>query len=162
MKNFVRQGFSFILPITVLILVPLSIEKELSIKCLSSSWLGILIICGGFFLMFKTISAIINIGDGTLAPWNPTTKLVTSGMYGYVRNPMILGVLTVLVGESITILSQKILIWAIVFFMFNNLFFVLFEEPNLKKKFGDQYVQYKKSVPRWIPNLKPFKSDSIS
>ena len=53
----------------------------------------------GLFAITMTVSSIIRIGKSTLAPWNPSQHLVISGMYGYVRNPMILGVLTVLIGN---------------------------------------------------------------
>lgn len=113
----------------------------------------------GLYLMATTISIFIRIGKGTLAPCSPTRKLIKGGMYGYVRNPMIMGVLTVLIGELIAILSIKLFIWMGIFFIVNNIFFVLFEEPNLEKKFGDEYREYKKNVPRWIPRSKPFRPD---
>lgn len=149
----VRQGFSFILPITVLIIVPLSIEPEITIKILPAFLIGVLIMIAGLTLIAKTVSALTRIGDGTLAPWSPTTKLVTSGIYGYVRNPMIMGVLTTLFGESISILSAPIFKWLIIFFIINNIWFFLYEEPNLEKKFGAEYRKYKKEVPRWIPRF---------
>ena len=95
--------------------------------------------------------------DGTLAPWSPTRKLIIRGLYAYVRNPMILGVLTVLIGESLAIMSLRIIIWAVIFFIMNNIYFILYEEPNLEKKFGDEYREYKNNVPRWLPRVKPFK-----
>ena len=154
MRRILRQGLSFILPITVLILVPGYIEKNWLPKSLPTFLAGILIMCAGLVLMVKTISSIIRIGDGTLAPWSPTKKLVKTGLYAYVRNPMILGVLTVLIGESIAVSSENIFIWACIFFIVNNIFFFVYEEPNLQKKFGDEYWEYKKNVPRWAPRLK--------
>jgi protein-S-isoprenylcysteine O-methyltransferase Ste14 len=77
-------------------------------------------------------------------------------MYRYVRNPMIIGVIIVLIGESIAILSFKIFIWVTIFFIMNNIYFLLYEEPDLLKKFGDEYSEYKKNVPRWIPRLTPY------
>jgi protein-S-isoprenylcysteine O-methyltransferase Ste14 len=109
--------------------------------------------------MIQTISSFIKIGKGTLAPWSPPRRLIICGMYGYVRNPMILGVLTILIGETISILSLNIFIWAIVFFIINNVFFFAYEEPNLEKKFGDEYKEYKKNVPRWLPRFKPYKPE---
>ncbi|HCT30950.1 MAG TPA: isoprenylcysteine carboxylmethyltransferase family protein [Bacteroidales bacterium] len=160
MKNIIKQLISFILPITVLIIIPLGIEKNISIKSSFALIIGFSIILIGLYAMIVTISTFIRIGKGTLAPWNPTRKLIISGMHGYVRNPMIMGVMTVLIGESIVILSIKILVWAAVFFLINNIYFVIYEEPNLEKKFGDEYREYKKNVPRWIPRLKPFTANS--
>ncbi len=154
-----KQIFSFILPVTVLIVVPLYIERNISLNHSATFLIGIILIFTGLLVMAVTILSFIRIGKGTLAPWNPTQNLVTSGMYRFVRNPMIIGVITVLIGESICIISLKILLWALVFFIINNIFFVTYEEPNLKKKFGDHYLQYKRNVPRWIPRLKPFQPD---
>ncbi len=160
MKNVLKQLVSFILPITVLILVPLYIEKDISIKNVPTLLLGLLIMIIGLYAMIKSISAFIKIGKGTLAPWSPTKKLVIAGMYRYVRNPMIMGVLTVLIGESIAIMSMQILIWAGIFFLINTTYFVLYEEPDLERKFGDQYREYKRNVRRWVPRWKPFNSNS--
>jgi protein-S-isoprenylcysteine O-methyltransferase Ste14 len=68
---------------------------------------------------------------------------------------MIIGVLIVLTGESIAILSLNIFIWTLIFFIINNIWYIFYEEPDLEKKFGDEYRKYKKSVPRWIPRLEP-------
>jgi len=157
MRNVVRQITSFLLPITVLILIPLYIEGNISIKYICTLIPGLVIILIGLTIMTLTIASFAKLGKGTLAPWSPTKKLVIVGMYRYVRNPMIIGVLIVLLGESISILSLRIFIWAMVFFILNSIHFVLYEEPNLEKRFGDEYKEYKKNVPRWIPRLKPFK-----
>ncbi len=154
MRKFLRQGFSFVLPVIVLILVPLWIEPVISASNIPALIIGTMVMFGGLSLVAVTVSSIIRIGDGTLAPWSPTRKLVTSGIYGYVRNPMILGVLITLLGESVTILSLQIFKWTIIFFIINNIWFLIYEEPNLEKKFGEQYREYKKRVPRWIPKLR--------
>jgi protein-S-isoprenylcysteine O-methyltransferase Ste14 len=160
MNRALKQIFSFILPVIVLIIVPLCIEKDIVIKLLPALLIGVIIMVIGLYAITMTVSSIIKIGKGTLAPWSPSRHLVIGGMYGYIRNPMILGVLTVLIGESIVILSYKILIWAVCFFVINNIWFIIYEEPNLENKFGDEYREYKRNVPRWVPRLKSFKPDS--
>jgi len=160
MNKTIQKIISFILPITVLILVPLYIERDISIKLVTALVIGVIIMVIGLYIITVTVSSIIRIGKGTLAPWSPSRRLVISGIYGYVRNPMILGVLTVLTGESIAIVSYKILIWAVCFFVTNTIFFLIYEEPNLEKKFGDEYREYKRNVHRWIPRSRPFKPDS--
>jgi protein-S-isoprenylcysteine O-methyltransferase Ste14 len=114
----------------------------------------------GLYILIMAISTVIRIGRGTLAPWSPTKKLVTSGMYGYVRNPMITGVFIVLAGESLAMMSLNIFIWTIGFFLLNNIFFYVYEEPDLEKKFGDEYREYKKNVQRWIPKLISYQPQS--
>ncbi len=156
MNSVLKQLFSLILPISVLILIPLTIENNFSIGFTFYSIIGFFLVCIGLYILILTISTFIRIGKGTLAPWSPTIKLIIKGMYGYVRNPMIMGVLCVLIGESLALLSLSISIWAIIFFFINNVWFVAYEEPNLEKKFGDEYILYKKNVRRWVPKLKPY------
>jgi protein-S-isoprenylcysteine O-methyltransferase Ste14 len=157
MNKLIQQITSFILPITVLIIIPLLIEKDIKIKLITAFIAGLILMVSGLTVMTLTISGFIRIGRGTLAPWSPTQKLVTCGVYAYVRNPMILGVLIVLLGESLAILSSSILILA-VFFVVNNIWFLVYEEPDLQRKFGDLYTEYRKNVPRWIPRLKSWIS----
>jgi len=157
MKNGIRQIVSFILPFTVLVVIPLLIEKDFRIKSLPAFIIGVYLMCLGLLIMILTISAFIRKGNGTLAPWNPTKKLINGGLYSYVRNPMIMSVMTVLAGESIAILSKSIFIWTLLFFIINNFYFVWIEEPLLAQKFGKDYLEYKRHVRRWIPRFKSFK-----
>ncbi len=157
MKFILKQIFSFILPVTVLILVPLAIEPEIAVKSVWTFLPGIFFIMLGLSVLTWTISAFIRIGKGTLAPWSPTKKLVTGGIYSHVRNPMIMGVGTTLIGESLVICSRNILIWTVLFFIINTLYFILYEEPDLERKFGDEYRHYKKYVSRWLPRLKAYE-----
>ncbi len=151
-----RHLMSFLLPLTVLLIIPLSIENDFQINNLWTTILGSLFICTGLLVIILTIRMFIQIGRGTLAPWDPTKKLITGSLYGHVRNPMILGVFTVLVGEAILFTSVNIGVWAGLFFVSNTLYFSLSEEPELAKRFGEEYLVYKKNVPRWIPKTKPW------
>ena len=92
-------------------------------------------------------------GKGTLAPWDPPKHLVVTGPYRYVRNPMISGVLMIIMGESVFIGSVSLFLWMLTFFVFNQIHFLIYEEPNLESRFGDEYRRYKAGVPRWIPRL---------
>lgn len=119
--------------------------------------IGVLIGLSGLSLFVYTVLLFRKIGKGTLAPWTPTQKLVVDGPYRYCRNPMITGVFFILIGESLILHSTNILIWSGVFFLINTTYFVLKEEPDLHKRFGDEYLRYKRNVPRWIPKLTPYK-----
>lgn len=151
-----RHLASFILPATVLIFVPVFIEDDFRLMWCWSTILGGILMCTGLLIIILTIRMFILIGKGTLAPWDPTRKLVTGSLYGYVRNPMILGVFTMLVGEGVLFTSVNITVWAIAFFIINTIYFIFSEEPGLKKRFGNEYDEYKKNVPRWIPRMKPW------
>ena len=155
-KNVTKQLISFILPITTLIIVPFYIVENFNIRFTIITIIGFLLLVSGLFVLILTISTFIRIGRGTLAPWSPTRKLITGGIYGYVRNPMIIGVITALIGESFVLLSFNIIIWAVMFFFINTVYFILYEEPSLEKRFGKEYMEYKRDVPRWIPRSKPF------
>lgn len=92
-------------------------------------------------------------GRGTPAPWDPPRRLVTTGPFGRVRNPIYLGVLTMLVGEAIVFGSQALLAWALVAALGFHLAVVLYEEPGLRARFGDEYERYMAAVPRWLPRF---------
>lgn len=160
MKNVLKHLTSFILPVTVLILVPRSIEKDLTTKGIPSVISGLVFILVGLFFLTTAIISFFRIGKGTLAPWFPTRKLVITGLYQYVRNPMIIGVLLILTGESIFFQSKDIATWTITFFLINQVYFRIYEEPMLERRFGKDYREYKKHVRRWIPRLKPYHPDS--
>jgi protein-S-isoprenylcysteine O-methyltransferase Ste14 len=108
----------------------------------------------GVLLVYQTVSLFATIGKGTLAPWDPPTTLVIRGPYQYVRNPMISGVLAILLGEAIFFGSFPVLSWFLFFFAINALIMPLIEEPLLESRFGSDYVDYKRAVPRWIPKLR--------
>jgi protein-S-isoprenylcysteine O-methyltransferase Ste14 len=100
---------------------------------------------------------LIMIGNGTIMPWDPTRKLVTGSLYSYVRNPMILSLIIILVGEAILFASYGIALLAVLNLVINTVYFIFSEEPGLKKRFGEEYAEYKRNVPRWIPRLKPWR-----
>lgn len=151
-----RHLVSFVLPVTVVIIVPITIEDDFQLTFLWSTILGSSFICFGLIIMILTIRMFILIGKGTLAPWDPTRKLVTCSLYGHVRNPMILGVFIILVGEAVLFTSLSITVWAIAFVIINTVYFIFSEEPGLEQRFGSEYIEYKSNVPRWIPRMKPW------
>lgn len=151
-----RHILSFILPSSALIIIPLCIEREFYPRGDWTTIIGIMIIGVGLSIMFITIRMFFKIGNGTLAPWDPTRRLVTTGLYAHVRNPMISGVILVLSGEVFLFNSISIGVWGILFFVINTVYIRFSEERGLEKRFGDEYLTYKKNVPRWIPRVKPW------
>jgi protein-S-isoprenylcysteine O-methyltransferase Ste14 len=90
-------------------------------------------------------------GQGTPAPIDPPKRLVTRGLYRYVRNPMYVGVLTAILGWALLFRSTTIILYAAGVFMSVHLFVLLYEEPHLRKIFGVSYAQYCSQVGRWLP-----------
>ncbi len=117
---------------------------------------GAAMLGAGLTLMYRTIALLARTGEGTLAPWDPTRKLVVRGPYRFVRNPMITGVLAVLLGEAAVAGSLAVAAWAAVFFAVNAVWFPLIEEPGLARRFGRDYEDYRRHVPRWIPRRTPW------
>jgi len=124
------------------------------------SLLGFCLIALGLILMIKSITLFATIGGGTLAPWDPTQKLVVQGVYRYVRNPMISGVFCVLLGEAVLLGSLPLFCWFTFFVLLNLIYTPLIEERDLERRFGEDYVLYKRNVPRWIPRASPWNAPS--
>jgi len=115
------------------------------------------LIVAGLRLMYSTIMLFFRVGEGTLAPWDPPTKFVVQGIYRRVRNPMIIGVLTILCGEGLVWGSCGILLWFVFWSLCNMIYMPLFEEPELERRFGEPYRLYRANVPRWIPRRSPWQ-----
>jgi peptidoglycan/LPS O-acetylase OafA/YrhL len=95
-------------------------------------------------------------GEGTLAPWDPPRRLVVSGLYRYVRNPMISGVLFVVTGEALVLWSRPLAVWALTFLLLNAVYIPVLEEPMLAQRFGEPYREYCRNVRRFLPRLTPW------
>jgi protein-S-isoprenylcysteine O-methyltransferase Ste14 len=118
--------------------------------------LGATLIGLGLLLVARTVALFATAGQGTLAPWDPTSRLVARGPYHYVRNPMISGVLFILLGEAALLGSLPLLAWFVTFLAVNSIYIPLVEEPGLSRRFGKDYEVYRAHVPRWLPRLRPW------
>jgi protein-S-isoprenylcysteine O-methyltransferase Ste14 len=113
--------------------------------------LGVALFACGLALFAWCVALFARVGEGTLAPWDPTQRLVAVGPYRLVRNPMITGVALMLAGEALWFGSWAVALWACAFVAVNHVWFVLVEEPGLERRFGESYRAYKAAVPRWLP-----------
>jgi protein-S-isoprenylcysteine O-methyltransferase Ste14 len=152
-----------LLPGMVTVVIPATILYRTGVTWPPSPWnvvlpiVGSLVICLGLILAIWTIGLFSTVGEGTLAPWNPPQKLVVRGVYRHVRNPMITGVCCLLLGEAIVFGSLPLLGLFAFGLILNLIYIPLSEEPGLAKRFGDDYLHYKRNVPRWIPRWTPWK-----
>ena len=109
------------------------------------------LILAGLALFVSTVRLFAGAGQGTLAPWDPPTKLVVAGPYRHLRHPMITGVACVLAGEALVFGSTGLATWLAIFVAVNAIYLPAVEEPRLVRRFGEDYRQYMKRVPRWLP-----------
>jgi protein-S-isoprenylcysteine O-methyltransferase Ste14 len=152
-----------ILPFMVIVVIPLFI---LLFTVYRFSWkldfplillptiFGFILIIFGIYLLIITIKLFYDSGKGTLAPWDPPKNLVIIGPYKYIRNPMISAVLLVLLGEAMITGSVILCIWFVIFIIINIIYIIYSEEPELIKRFGNDYIRYKNTVPMFVPKLK--------
>ena len=94
------------------------------------------------------------IGRGTPAIFDPPKTLVVRGLYHYVRNPMYVGVLSAIIGQVFIYGSPVLFLYALMVIIMLHFFVLWYEEPVLRKMFGDYYMAYGKQVNRWLPTFK--------
>jgi protein-S-isoprenylcysteine O-methyltransferase Ste14 len=117
-------------------------------------YLGLLPILVGAYINFWCARDFMVVGRGTPAPYDPPKELVARGLYRRVRNPMYVGVMSILAGEALLFSSRFMLTYSLIVFAGFNLFVLFYEEPTLRGKFGESYERYCRAVPRWLPLLK--------
>ncbi|MFZ3342617.1 MAG: isoprenylcysteine carboxylmethyltransferase family protein [Terriglobales bacterium] len=119
-----------------------------------AEWAAIgLIAIGGAIYCVTAFWGFALIGGGTPAPIAPTKILVVRGLHRYVRNPMYIGVALAIAGQAWLFHSWHIVIYLCCMLVIVNFFVIFYEEPTLQRQFGDEYEQYRKRVPRWIPRI---------
>jgi protein-S-isoprenylcysteine O-methyltransferase Ste14 len=117
------------------------------------------LIAAGLAPLLESIVRFVRVGRGTLVPTAPTERLVVSGLYRLVRNPMYCGVLTALLGEIALFRSRALAEYGAVVWLGMHLFVRFYEEPTLEKRHPGEFAAYRRNVPRWLPRLTPWKGD---
>ena len=148
--------FTIFVPGTVTVLVPYLILGGYSgVANQPVAWLGAVIVVLGAAIYFRCAWEFAVRGLGTPAPIAPTKFLVTTALHRYVRNPMYIGVLLVVAGQATLFRAVALGIYATLLWLTFHSFVVLYEEPTLRRQFGDSYEEYRMHVPRWIPKVRP-------
>lgn len=145
-----------------LVLVPGTVLGAVPAWLLASGWrggvslgparyAGLLPLSAGIALMLWCFGDFVRRGRGTPAPVAPPTALVVAGPYRWVRNPMYVAGLLVVLGEAVAWEAPRLLVYLAAFWLTTHLFVVLYEERTLARRFGDAYLRYRDEVPRWLP-----------
>jgi protein-S-isoprenylcysteine O-methyltransferase Ste14 len=121
---------------------------------------GALLIVAGIPVLLGSFARFALQGLGTPAPAFPTRCLVVTGLYRYVRNPMYVGVLSVIFGQGLLLGSVRVLEYGILIWVAFYLFVLGYEEPTLRRTYGAEYETFCRNVSRWIPRLKPWQDDA--
>ncbi len=148
--------------IVLSVLASLWVDRWLSFPRFSSSWwslgLSIPLLLLGWLIGGWPVVAFFRTG-GTPVPFNPPPRLITNGLYAYIRNPMFLGGFLFLLGLGVLLGSLSLT------FIFMPLLIVLYvfyvkavEEKEMEKKFGQEYLEYKKRVPMFIPRIEAIRN----
>jgi protein-S-isoprenylcysteine O-methyltransferase Ste14 len=105
----------------------------------------------------ESVRRFIVVGRGTLVPAVPTEHLIVSGFYRHVRNPMYVGVLIALAGEILLFRNRGLIIFGACLWLGFHVFVSRYEEPTLTRRYGEEYLRFKRNVPRWLPRLTPWQ-----
>ncbi len=157
-----------LLPFVMAVAVPFWLARQNNIRFAPSEngllmavqFAGLWVLAIGLTLFITSVRRFAGDGKGTLAPWDPPQRLVITGPYRYVRNPMISGVVFVQFGEALMLLSRPHATWALTFLVINALYIPLLEERQLRQRFGASYDEYCRQVPRLLPRLRPINGGS--
>jgi protein-S-isoprenylcysteine O-methyltransferase Ste14 len=160
-----RHLISFLIaPVTMTLLIPAQIVDWAHVRMpdLSSPLIaglvsvGGLLIAAGLGLWTWTVVLFDRVGRGTLGVGKvlgEPVHLVVQGPYRHLRNPMISGVLAILLGEAAVAASGWLLLWFAIFFACIATVIHFWEEPHLARRYGSDYVNYRQNVPAWIPRI---------
>jgi len=148
---------TIVVPGTACALIPYYILKATHVSLSPPfdilQFMAILISVLGLYMIVWVSTAFVRQGKGTPIPIDPPTHLLITGLYRYVRNPMYVGALLIVIAEAIYFSYPWLMLYAAGLWAALHTALVVFEEPQLKRRFGADYEHYLMTVPRWIPKL---------
>lgn len=120
---------------------------------------GALLVLAGLAFLLHAFGRFALEGGGTPAPIAPTERLVVGGVYRFVRNPMYLAVLAIIVGQALLFGHWPLLVYGGVVAALTATFVRIYEEPTLESRYGAEYGAYRRAVPGWLPRLTPWRGE---
>jgi protein-S-isoprenylcysteine O-methyltransferase Ste14 len=149
--------FVALVPGTVVVLVPRLLSgwalRPPLFGWAPGRWIGAALVVLALPLFLDFVVGFVRQGHGTPAPVAPPERLVVSGVFRWVRNPGYVAVLSMVAGQALFLGSRAVLAYAACLALGFHLFVVLYEEPTLRRQFGEEYAAYCRRVPRWVPRL---------
>ena len=147
--------FTIFVPGTVAGYVPWRLRETSSLQVAGAQrWAAFAVLALGVAIyLYTAFWGFAVVGGGTPAPIAPTKTLVVRGLHRFVRNPMYIGVLCVVAGQAWLFWSKALLVYAMLLWLGFHLFVLAYEEPTLRRQFGESYERYRAAVPRWIPRI---------
>ena len=121
--------------------------------------LGVAMIATGAAALLECFFRFAWTGFAAPVPVTPTRKLIVTGLYRHVRNPMYFGVITLVIGEALLLGQPALLAYAAMAWIFFHLFVIGYEEPTLARLFPEDFARFTRAVPRWIPRLRPWRGE---
>ncbi|MGR8935537.1 MAG: methyltransferase family protein [Gammaproteobacteria bacterium] len=145
--------YAVAVPATVAVYLPLYIVHNRTVTSPGPFFIAIVFLAIGAGIVIKSIWDFAAFGHATPAPIDPPKKLVIRGLYRHIRNPIYLGVVTIILGWALLYQSTTLLYYAFWTGAFFQGFIMLYEEPHLRREFGNEYEQYCARVGRWLPSV---------
>jgi protein-S-isoprenylcysteine O-methyltransferase Ste14 len=146
--------FTLVVPGTVAVYVPLLIAQNRPPTSGPLFAIALVVLVVGGAIYIWCVWDFAAFGRGTPAPIAAPKQLVVRGLYRYTRNPMYVGVLTVILGWVVLFQAAALILYAFVVGTCFHLFIILYEEPHLQKEFDGEYIEYCRRVSRWLPTLR--------
>jgi protein-S-isoprenylcysteine O-methyltransferase Ste14 len=144
--------FFVLAPGTMAGLIPWLITRWQSDSPPGLQVVGVIVILLGLVPLVAAFAAFTRAG-GTPSPTAPTEHLVVSGFNRYVRNPMYIGVLLIILGQALLFGDLALLWYGVAFWLVTAAFVRFYEEPTLREQYGSEYDTYRRAVPAWLPRL---------
>ena len=120
-------------------------------------WVGVVLIVAGLPVLLDSFGRFALQGLGTPAPVAPPRDLVVTGLYRYVRNPMYVAIVAMVIGQGLVFGSVGVLEYGVFVWLLMHLFVIGYEEPTLRASFGDEYARYSAHVRRWVPRVRAWR-----
>jgi protein-S-isoprenylcysteine O-methyltransferase Ste14 len=121
--------------------------------------IGVIMILAGVPGLVDAFARFALQGLGTPAPIAPPRNLVVTGLYRYVRNPIYVALVAIILGQAMLMGDWRLVVYGALLWLFFHVWVVAIEEPTLEQTFGEKYEAFRAAVPRWIPRMTPWRSN---